>query len=182
MKKEEMDLEDSRKFINYETNMTFIGIVGMLDPPRKEVIGAIQNCRAAGIRVIVITGDNKATAEAICRRIGIFGENESTNGLSYTGREFDDLSPLDQKEAVLRSRLFARVEPAHKSKIVEYLQSAGEISAMVRFFRTHSPSDLGRQHNLHTSSQKTMVWMGKRLKIVNHANRLAIETCLNSEQ
>ncbi|XP_064620385.1 calcium-transporting ATPase sarcoplasmic/endoplasmic reticulum type-like isoform X3 [Lineus longissimus] len=130
MKKEEMDLEESKKFINYETNMTFVGVVGMLDPPRKEVIGAIQECRCAGIRVIVITGDNKATAEAICRRIGVFGENESTNGLAYTGREFDDLSPLDQKEAVLRSRLFARVEPAHKSKIVEYLQSAGEISAM----------------------------------------------------
>lgn len=129
-KVENMDLEDSRKFIEYETNMTFVGCVGMLDPPRTEVLDSIQNCRAAGIRVIVITGDNKATAEAICRRIGVFSENESTAGLAFTGREFDDLPPEEQRAAVMRARLFARVEPAHKSKIVEFLQAEGEISAM----------------------------------------------------
>ena len=61
----------------------------------------------------------------------MFGENENTDGMAYTGREFDDLSPSEQAEAVRKSRLFARVEPAHKSKIVEYLQADGEISAMV---------------------------------------------------
>lgn len=129
-RREDMDLEDSRKFIQYETNMTFVGVVGMLDPPRKEVMSSIKECRDAGIRVIVITGDNKATAEAICRRIGVFGENESTEGLSYTGREFDDLSSEEQRAAVMRARLFARVEPTHKSKIVEHLQAEGEVSAM----------------------------------------------------
>lgn len=73
----------------------------------------------------------QATAEAICRRIGVFGENESTEGMSFTGREFDELSQEDQRSAVMRARLFARVEPTHKSKIVEYLQAEGEISAMV---------------------------------------------------
>lgn len=73
----------------------------------------------------------QATAEAICRRIGVFGEDEDTAGKSYSGREFDDLPIASQKEAVARARLFSRVEPAHKSKIVEYLQSMNEISAMV---------------------------------------------------
>ena len=119
----------------------------MLDPPRSEVVDAIARCRDAGIRVIMITGDNKNTAEAICRRIGIFKETQNTRGendelpnqiydqlftvgQAFSGREFDDLSAEDQSEACRHAKMFARVDPAHKSKIVEYLQSHGEITAM----------------------------------------------------
>lgn len=102
----------------------------MLDPPRTEVVDAIARCRDAGIRVIMITGDNKNTAEAICRRIGIFKETEDTRGKAFSGREFDDLSMEEQSEACRHAKMFARVDPAHKSKIVEYLQSHGEITAM----------------------------------------------------
>uniref|UniRef100_A0A3B4EFZ6 Calcium-transporting ATPase n=1 Tax=Pygocentrus nattereri TaxID=42514 RepID=A0A3B4EFZ6_PYGNA len=130
LKVEEMNLDDSTKFADYETDLTFVGCVGMLDPPRKEVTGSIQLCRDAGIRVIMITGDNKGTAVAICRRIGIFGEDEDVTGRAYTGREFDDLSRTEQSEAVTRARCYARVEPSHKSKIVEFLQGYDEITAM----------------------------------------------------
>merc|ERR1712002_1081434 len=78
----------------------------------------------------MITGDNKATAAAICRRIGIFSEYEDIEGMAYTGREFDELSSEQQFEACKRARLFARVEPAHKSKIVGYLQSNNDVTAM----------------------------------------------------
>uniref|UniRef100_A0A8C4Y8K9 Calcium-transporting ATPase n=1 Tax=Gopherus evgoodei TaxID=1825980 RepID=A0A8C4Y8K9_9SAUR len=129
-RREDMVLEDSTKFVEYEVDLTFVGCVGMLDPPRKEVMGSIQLCRDAGIRVIMITGDNKGTAIAICRRIGIFTEDEEVMGRAYTGREFDDLPPAEQREACKRACCFARVEPAHKSKIVEFLQSFDEITAM----------------------------------------------------
>uniref|UniRef100_A0A672NIU2 Calcium-transporting ATPase n=1 Tax=Sinocyclocheilus grahami TaxID=75366 RepID=A0A672NIU2_SINGR len=130
LSKESMVLEDSSRFIEYETDMTFVGCVGMLDPPRAEVAASIKLCRQAGIRVIMITGDNKGTAVAICRRVGIFGEDDDVSRMAYTGREFDDLSAATQREAVLTARCFARVEPSHKSKIVEFLQSHDEITAM----------------------------------------------------
>lgn len=130
LKVEEMNLVDSTKFADYETDLTFVGVVGMLDPPRKEVTGSIELCRAAGIRVIMITGDNKGTAVAICRRIGIFTEDEDVTGKAYTGREFDDLPRDEQSEAVCKACCFARVEPSHKSKIVEFLQGHDEITAM----------------------------------------------------
>merc|ERR1739844_674145 len=112
------DLDNAAKFAQYEVNLTFVGVVGMLDPPRMEVAPAIKLCKQAGIRVIMITGDNKDTATAICRRIGIFTEEERTEGNAFSGREFDDLSPSEQKMGCKNARMFARVEPFHKAKIV----------------------------------------------------------------
>jgi Ca2+ transporting ATPase len=126
------DLTDPKNFINIEKNMTFLGLVGMLDPPRSEVKDSIRKCKTAGIRVIVITGDNRNTAEAICRKIGIFGEHEDITRKSITGREFDDLSQSEKLEVVRRANLFSRTEPNHKSELVELLKSQGEVVAMVR--------------------------------------------------
>ncbi|KAF9119168.1 hypothetical protein BGW39_000520 [Mortierella sp. 14UC] len=126
----DFNLRDPENFHQYEQNMTFIGLVAMLDPPRPEVAAAIAKCKTAGIRVIVITGDNKNTAESICRKIGVFSKHEDLTGKSYTGREFDDLSEKEQRLAVSRASLFSRTEPTHKSKLVDLLQSMGEVVAM----------------------------------------------------
>lgn len=91
---------------------------------------AIADCRAAGIRVMVITGDNKNTAEAICREIGIFGPNEDITSKSLTGKEFMDRG--DQKTLLRQGGglLFSRAEPRHKQEIVRLLKEDGEVVAM----------------------------------------------------
>ncbi|KAF1996102.1 calcium ATPase [Amniculicola lignicola CBS 123094] len=120
----------TKDYAKLEQKMTLIGLCGMLDPPRPEVRASIAKCRSAGIRVVVITGDNQNTAETICRQIGVFGEHEDLTGKSYTGRQFDDLSESEKMEAAKTASLFSRTEPTHKSKLVDLLQQAGEVVAM----------------------------------------------------
>ena len=120
----------TEEYSDLEKNMTLIGLVGMLDPPRPEVAESIMKCREAGIRVVVITGDNQNTAETICRQIGVFGDHEDLKGKSYTGKEFDALSNSKKLEAARQASLFSRTEPTHKSQLVDLLQSSGEVVAM----------------------------------------------------
>ncbi|GMG12142.1 unnamed protein product [Aspergillus oryzae var. brunneus] len=122
--------QTSDDYAQLERNMTLIGLAAMLDPPRVEVADSIKKCLAAGIRVIVITGDSRNTAEAVCRHIGIFAEDEDLAGKSFTGREFDGLSDSEKLEAVKTASLFSRTEPSHKSKLVDLLQSLGHVVAM----------------------------------------------------
>ncbi|GAA5910208.1 calcium-transporting ATPase [Sporobolomyces salmoneus] len=125
--------ESSSEYVNFEQGMIFAGMVAMLDPPRPEVRGAIEKCKTAGVRVVVITGDNKNTAETICRQIGVFGENEDLaegQGKSYTGKEFSALTKEEKLKAVMRASLFSRTEPGHKLEIVELLQEQGLVCAM----------------------------------------------------
>lgn len=117
-------------YSSIESKLIFVGLAGLRDPPRKEVPKAIEDCRAAGIRVMVITGDNKNTAEAICHEIGVFDLNEDISSRSLTGKEFMDLS---DKKGHLRKTgglLFSRAEPRHKQEIVRLLKEDGEVVAM----------------------------------------------------
>ncbi|KAK8444243.1 hypothetical protein SEVIR_9G104200v4 [Setaria viridis] len=102
-----------------EANLTFIGLVGMLDPPREEVRDAIHSCMSAGIRVIVVTGDNKV-GEALTYFLSNFA----------TASEFEGLPPLERTNALQRMVLFSRVEPSHKKMLVEALQTHNEVVAM----------------------------------------------------
>jgi Ca2+-transporting ATPase len=104
--------------------LTFVALVGMIDPPRKEAKEAVAACRHAGIKVVMITGDQKATAEAIA------GELELPPGEAVTGLEVEKMSEEEFKSRVEKISVFARVEPLHKLKIVEALKAKGYTVAM----------------------------------------------------
>ena len=125
----EADFLDSAKYRQLEDRMTFIGLAMMMDPPRQAVNASILKCRTAGIRVIVITGDNQVTAESICRRIGLFSADESVAGKSFTGTEFELMGERERLAAVKNAALFSRVEPKHKLQIVRLLQGHTQASA-----------------------------------------------------
>ncbi|KAN0141272.1 Ca-transporting ATPase [Lactarius tabidus] len=122
--------ESAEQYSRFERDLTFVSLVGMLDPPRPEVRDAVASCKAAGIRVMCITGDNKGTAESVCRSVGIFGSHEDLTGKSYTGREFEELTHAEKLIAVQKASLFSRTEPKHKVELVDLLQSLGLVVAM----------------------------------------------------
>ncbi|MCF8564433.1 calcium-translocating P-type ATPase, SERCA-type [Alicyclobacillus tolerans] len=111
---------------NPEQGLCFVGLTGMMDPPREEVFGAIQKCHRAGIRTVMITGDHQDTATAIARQLEILPEN----GAAMTGAELDAISDEELADRVANVFVYARVSPEHKLRIVRALQSQGEIVAM----------------------------------------------------
>jgi Ca2+-transporting ATPase len=120
-------------FASLEQNMTFVGIVGIKDPARPEVPAAIAACGEAGIRVVMITGDTKPTAEAIAKEIGIFKPGESLKNRSFTGGEFFALPEATRRQLFTEHRhsmVFSRTEPRDKQELVKILRQAGEVPAM----------------------------------------------------
>ena len=108
-----------------ERHLIFVGLVGMIDPPRPEVKEAVATCRVAGLRALMITGDHPLTARHIARQLAM-----TTNGKLLTGQDLDKLSVEELEDVVESAAVYARVSPEHKLKIVEALQNRGHIVAM----------------------------------------------------
>ena len=109
------------------TDLIFLGLQGMIDPPRPEAIAAVHACQTAGIKVKMITGDHITTAEAIARKMGI---DQTKRALAYEGKQLEKMGDRELSQAVEDGSVFARVAPAQKLRLVEALQSKGEIVAM----------------------------------------------------
>lgn len=109
-----------------EHNMIFIGLIGMMDPPRISVPNAINTCKNSGIKIVMITGDSINTARAIAKSVGIIDTDEGAT----TGKEIDKLTDDELKEAVKKYNVYARISPNTKLRIVDALQSNGYVVAM----------------------------------------------------
>ncbi|MEC0232542.1 calcium-translocating P-type ATPase, SERCA-type [Paenibacillus alba] len=109
-----------------EHSLIFVGLTGMIDPPRKEVRDAISKCRKAGIKTVMITGDHQTTAEAIAKQLGMI----PANGVSMSGQQIAQLSDDELDAKVNDTYVYARVSPEHKLRIVKALQRNGHVVAM----------------------------------------------------
>ncbi len=111
---------------NIECDLTFIGMCGMIDPPRIEVKAAIEKCKSAGIKTVMITGDHKITAMAIAKELGIL-ENEEE---AVTGQDLENMSDEELTKNIRKYSVYARVSPEHKVRIVNAWKANGEVVAM----------------------------------------------------
>src|SRR5699024_3975539 len=109
-----------------EHDLTFVGLIGMIDPPRKEVAPAIQQCKEAGIKTVMITGDQVLTATAIASQIRLLDADSKV----VEGREIEQMSQEDLVHQIEDIRVFARVSPKHKLRVVQAFQERGHIVAM----------------------------------------------------
>ena len=126
-----------------ESNLTFVGMVGMIDPPREEAKKAVEKCKKAGIKTVMITGDHKVTAIAIAKKLGILNEESE----ALTGTELDKISDEELTKNIRKYSVYARVSPEHKVRIVKAWQANGEVVAMTGDGVNDSPalktSDIG---------------------------------------
>ncbi len=120
------ELPNSISNENIEKDLIFVGLIGMIDPPRDEVKEAVRNCKKAGIKTVMITGDHILTAKAIAKELGIM----ELNDLAITGEELEKIPKKELEKTINKYSVFARVSPEHKVKIVEAFQKKGAVVAM----------------------------------------------------
>ena len=113
-----------------EEDFVFLGIMGMIDPPREEVKDAIYTCNKAGIKVVMVTGDHKLTAVAVAKALNLIGENEGEDRKVLTGADLDELENEEFDKIVEDTVIYARVSPEHKVRIVKALKHKGHVCAM----------------------------------------------------
>ena len=123
----EFDQLPSKPDPSMESGLTFLGLAGMIDPPREEVIPAIEECKQAGIKTVMITGDQPLTAKAIARELKIIDHDDEP---VLTGKDLLQLDEASLKEKVAHTKLYARVSPEQKLRIVEALQNNNQFVAM----------------------------------------------------
>ena len=116
----------SQEMKDIEKDLTFIGMVGMIDPPREEAKKAVKKCKNAGIKTVMITGDHKITATAIAKQLGILEKEDE----AITGQELEKMTDEDLERNVRKYSVYARVSPEHKVRIVKAWQKNGQIVAM----------------------------------------------------
>jgi Ca2+-transporting ATPase len=124
--------QDHSVFATIESGLTFLGLVGIIDPPRAEIAPSVEICKVAGIRIVMITGDNKLTAEAIAVDIGILNKGFDASS-SFTGSDFFRKSEAEQLQILSKGNgglVFSRTEPKHKQQLVKLLKSQGHVVAM----------------------------------------------------
>ncbi len=126
-KKSVSETQDTLDHADIKQDLVFLGLQGMIDPPRKEAIKAVEACQEAGIQVKMITGDHAVTAAAIASQMGF---NQNGEVLAFTGRELAQMDKQELATAIEDGVVFARVAPEQKLRIVEALQSKGEVVAM----------------------------------------------------
>lgn len=123
----ELDHEpNDEEMKNIESDLIFVGMVGMIDPPREEVRHAVEKCKTAGIKTVMITGDHKITAVAIAKSLGILEDEKE----AITGAELEEISDEELTKNIRNYSVYARVSPEHKVRIVKAWQANGEIVAM----------------------------------------------------
>jgi Ca2+-transporting ATPase len=122
---QKVEIDPHSSVEDHEQGMTFVGLIGMMDPPRDEAAQALRTCEQAGIRVIMITGDHPITAQAVARELGVFRHDRVITGVELTGMTEADLETVIDDVDV-----YARVAPSHKLRLVEMLQRKGHVVAM----------------------------------------------------
>ncbi|MEQ8547587.1 MAG: cation-transporting P-type ATPase [Cyclobacteriaceae bacterium] len=119
--------ENTEDFLH---DMTFTGLIGFIDPPRKEIAEAISKCYDAGIKVVMVTGDHPGTAKNVGKEIGLFKDEQEDDAPVISGRELQKELESDDDSKLVRTRIFSRVDPAQKLSLIKHFQDAGELVGM----------------------------------------------------